>query len=68
MILTYRGHAVDGGGEFEMSLGYVAHVVDGIGRHADIYDPDDRQAIIARYTELGAGRLPDQGRGSTFSQ
>jgi ketosteroid isomerase-like protein len=52
---SYRGHMVDGGGEFEITMGYVSRLVDGRGASTDVYDPDDRQAMIARYVELGGG-------------
>jgi ketosteroid isomerase-like protein len=55
---SWRGSNVDGGGEVRVAVGAVS-VVDG-GRHVsmDVYDPDDRQAMIARYAELGGGAGP----------
>ncbi len=53
--IAYRGHAADGGGEFEVEFGWVVATEDGLGCMSDIYEPDDRQAMIARYVELGGG-------------
>jgi ketosteroid isomerase-like protein len=48
-----------GGGTFEIFMGAVVVVTEG-GRntHDDIYDPDERQAMIARFAELGGGLGP----------
>jgi ketosteroid isomerase-like protein len=53
--VAYRGHATEGGGEFEMPLGEVT--VHGGGRviSSDVYEYDDTPAMIARYAELGGG-------------
>jgi ketosteroid isomerase-like protein len=63
---AYRGHAVDGGGAFEIVVGYVNVYEDGLVISTDVYDPEDRQAMIARYVELG-GQLahsPEEATGS----
>jgi ketosteroid isomerase-like protein len=52
---TYRGHMADGGGEFEYAIGYVTLVQDGRALGTDVYEPEDREAMIARYVELGGG-------------
>ena len=54
-IVSFRGHAGPDGGEFEITIGWVAVYEDGLARRADVYEPDDRQPIVARYTELGGG-------------
>lgn len=53
--VAYRGHANDGGGEFELLVGYVTVYEDGQVLHSDVYEADDREAMLARYTELGGG-------------
>ncbi len=56
--VAYRGHAADGGGEFEVELGWVVATADGVGCMSDTYEPEDRRAMIARYVELGGGLAP----------
>ncbi len=55
--LTYRGHASDGAGELAIEVGHVTLVENGLTVSIDQYEPDDVQAMIARFAELG-GRLP----------
>jgi ketosteroid isomerase-like protein len=52
---VWRGHFTEGGGEYELPAGWVMVFENGEQVSTDIYDPDDRQAMIARYTELGGG-------------
>jgi hypothetical protein len=52
---TWRGHANDGGGAFEMAVGYVGRYEGGRAISYDLYEPGDRQAMITRYAELGGG-------------
>ncbi len=54
VIASYRGHANEGDAEFELTYGYVAQCEDGLTVHADIYEADDREAILARFRELGS--------------
>ncbi len=54
--VTFRGTGADGGGEFELRMGYVTAFEDGLIISSDFYDHDDRQALMARYRKLG-GRL-----------
>jgi class 3 adenylate cyclase/ketosteroid isomerase-like protein len=54
-IVSFRGQAGPDGGEFEIAIGWVAVYEGGLARRADVYEADDRQAIVARYTELGGG-------------
>jgi hypothetical protein len=51
---TWHGHSADTGGEVEFKFGYVAVVEDGLLVRQDHYDPDDREAMLARYEELRA--------------
>jgi class 3 adenylate cyclase/ketosteroid isomerase-like protein/tetratricopeptide (TPR) repeat protein len=53
--VAYRGHADEGGSEFELPLGVVTVHQNGWVVSSDVYEPDARQAMIARYTELGGG-------------
>ncbi len=53
--LTWRGHAADGGGEMAVAVGLVNVIEQGRMRSTDLYHPDDRKAMIARYAELGGG-------------
>jgi ketosteroid isomerase-like protein len=50
-----RGTSTDGGDAFEISIGLVSVIEDGLLVRQDIYEPGDRQAMIARYAELGGG-------------
>jgi ketosteroid isomerase-like protein len=52
---TWRGHTLDGGGEFEIPIGVVGVVEDGMFVSGDQFDYDERRAMIARYAELGGG-------------
>ena len=54
---AYRGTGEEGV-EFEIGIGQVGLVVDGRITQAHQYDPDDRQAMIARYAQLGGGAGP----------
>jgi hypothetical protein len=56
--MTWRGSGADGGGELALPIGNVYVVEGGRVAHLDQYDPDDRQAMIARYAELGGGSDP----------
>ena len=56
--IAYRGHARDGGGEFEFAVGMVNVVEDGMHVSGDRYDRDDREAMLARYAELGGTNPP----------
>ncbi len=60
--IAWRGQLRDGGGEYSIEVGAVSVVRDGVQLSMDVYDPDERQAMIARYAELGGGqaRLGDR--------
>ena len=48
----YVGHGEDGGAA-EIPVGYVIVVDDGRIVRQEMFDPDDREAILARFAELG---------------
>jgi hypothetical protein len=52
MRVTWRGTAVDGGGQLDYPLGLVIVVEDGRAISHDQYDHDDTDAILARFAEL----------------
>jgi class 3 adenylate cyclase/ketosteroid isomerase-like protein len=54
MHTTWRGRGLKAG-ELEVEAGAVYLVRDGRWASLDVYEPDDRAAIIARYAELGGG-------------
>ena len=56
--IAYRGHMRDGGGELEFAVGMVNVVEGGMHVSGDRYDPDDREAMLARYAELGGTNPP----------
>ena len=56
--VLYRGTAGEGGGPFELPFGYVFTAEDGRATRVDVYDQGDRQAMLARYAELGGGQSP----------
>jgi ketosteroid isomerase-like protein/tetratricopeptide (TPR) repeat protein len=65
LILTWRGTSLPdvGGGPFELTVGHVTLVEDGRFVRVDQYEPGDRDAILARYVELGgavAGERPPE--------
>ena len=47
-----RGHARDGGGLLEVRFGRVGTHQDGVLVHAELFDPQDREGILARFDEL----------------
>jgi class 3 adenylate cyclase/ketosteroid isomerase-like protein len=47
-----RGHGIDGGGEMEVAQGCVVAVEDERMVSVELYDIDDRSAMLARYEEL----------------
>jgi ketosteroid isomerase-like protein len=55
---TEHGTAAEGGGELVLSMGYVVEVRDGRVARAEIYEPEDRADMVARYAELGGGQGP----------
>ncbi len=55
-VCSWRGHTLTGGGELEMQFGTVMVIEHGQGVSADQYDPGERQAMLARYAELGGQR------------
>jgi hypothetical protein len=57
MRATVRGTRSDGR-EFEIPLGLVDVVEDGLFVSVDRYDSENRDAMLARYTELGGSLAP----------
>ena len=55
---TFRGSGTEGVGAAELPLGYVAVFESGRMVSQDVYEHDDRQAMVARYAELGGGQAP----------
>ena len=52
VILVLHGKHRAGGGSFEIPAGVVVLAKDGHGIHDDVYAPEDREAMLARYAEL----------------
>jgi ketosteroid isomerase-like protein len=59
-----------GGAKFSNEMGAVCVVRDGREIRMDVYDPDDRQLMIARYVELGGGlgKLGDTASERLFAE
>jgi hypothetical protein len=57
MRATLRGTSPDGQ-QFEVPLGLVDVIEDGLFVSADRYDAGNRDAMLARYTELGGTLAP----------
>jgi ketosteroid isomerase-like protein len=53
-----RGHGVEGGGEMEVPIGGVVVVEEELVVRMELFEIDDRRAMLARYAELGGGRDP----------
>lgn len=47
---------MDGGGLAGNAMGAVTTIEEGLMISQDLYEPDDRQAMLARYAELGGGQ------------
>jgi len=58
MRATWRGTTMEGGGELAIELGLVLAVAAGRMTRMEMYEPGDRQAMIARYEELTGGIGP----------
>jgi len=58
LIATIRGTHLEGGGPFEVGFGIVAVIENGRRSRQDIYEPEDRQAMLIRFAELGGGQGP----------
>ena len=55
-VIRYTGRGADGFGEFEAAIGSVTMIADGRLVHADRYEPDDREAMLARFGELSGSQ------------
>ncbi len=53
---AWRGTAADGGGAAELAVGIVTANDGALIISTDVYEPHDRQGMIARYAELGGGQ------------
>ena len=53
---SWRGAATGGPGEFAVGVGQVNVVEDGVWLSCDQYEPDDREAMLARFAELAGER------------
>lgn len=53
--IAWRGRGVKAS-EFEVTVGCVLVVEDKQWKHADYYEPDDREAMLERYRQLGGSR------------
>ena len=52
-----RGHGIEGGGEMEVPVGGVIAVEDGQVVRMELFEIDERAAMLARYEELSAERM-----------
>ena len=59
-IGSWHGPGAHGSGSWEMSAGFVIGGRDGNIATLDIYEPDDRAAMLARYAQLTGGVLGDR--------
>ena len=65
VLMAWRGRGVKAG-EMEVQVGAVLVVQDGQWTSVDFYEPEDRAAMLARFTELGgrqerlAGHVPER--------
>lgn len=63
---TEHGTAAEGGGALAQSMGYVVAVHDGRVARIEVFEPDDREGMVARFVELGGGlsqlgeRIPER--------
>jgi hypothetical protein len=55
MRAAVRGTVPDDGATFELRFGAVDVVEGGRFTRVELYDPDDRRAMLARYAELVGG-------------
>jgi hypothetical protein len=56
--VTYHGRSKEGGGELVLRFASVSVIESEVRVSADLYDREDRQAVLVRYTELGGRRSP----------
>src|SRR5207302_893544 len=55
---TLHGRGNAGGGAFEIAVGAVVVVEHGVRTREHVYPPEDRQAMLAQFAELGGGQGP----------
>jgi ketosteroid isomerase-like protein len=58
IVGAWRGSNVDGGGDVAIPIGVVAVIENGTLQREELYEPEQRQEMIARYVELGGGAGP----------
>jgi len=58
LTCTFRGKNSDGGGTFELLFGLLVLHDNGRRSEEHLYAPDDRQAMLAKFAELGGGQGP----------
>jgi hypothetical protein len=63
LMATLHGTSREGSGPFEIPFGLVAVIEDGRRTEEHLYQPDDRQAMLARYAELGSTTTPASEHG-----
>ncbi len=63
ILLTYVGSAADGGGLLEIPVGYVSVYAGGVGIRGEQFGPDDREAMLTRFAELGGTGPPRSATG-----
>jgi class 3 adenylate cyclase len=51
---AWRGSGRDGAGAFEIEMGLVTVLEGGRQQRIEVFEPDDRRSLIARYSELAA--------------
>jgi class 3 adenylate cyclase/ketosteroid isomerase-like protein/tetratricopeptide (TPR) repeat protein len=61
-VTTARGTAAQGGGPLMLVVGWLVTVRDGRVERAELFEPEDRASMVARYAELGGGLGPLGGR------
>ncbi len=52
LVTRLLGTGVDGGGQWEISYGCVSVTESGVLTRRELYDPQDREAMLKRYEEL----------------
>ena len=52
LTCVMHGRSNDGGGAFEIPLGFVAVTENGLRTHEYAYQPEERDAMLAKFAEL----------------
>jgi ketosteroid isomerase-like protein len=56
--VTYRGTSKGAGGDLVLKVGSVSAIESGVRVSADLYDPEDSQAMLDQYAELSGRGFP----------